>query len=126
MPTIQFDDLIHQMLEHQSLQTPDAIAITFENQQLTYQELNNKANQVGHYLQALGVKPEALVGVCIERSIDMLVVLLGVLKAGGAYVPLDPSYPTDRIALMIEDSGIQITLTKQAQLANLPDRKSVV
>ena len=126
MPTIQFDDLIHQMLEHQSLQTPDAIAITFENQQLTYQELNNKANQVGHYLQALGVKPEALVGVCIERSIDMLVVLLGVLKAGGAYVPLDPSYPTDRIALMIEDSGIQITLTKQAQLANLPQNSNRV
>jgi amino acid adenylation domain-containing protein/thioester reductase-like protein len=112
--------LIHQMFERQSLQTPNAIAITFKDQQLTYQELNQKANQVGHYLQSLGVKPETLVGVCIERSIEMLVVLLGVLKAGGAYVPLDPSYPADRIALMIEDSGIKITLTKQAQLDNLP------
>lgn len=126
MPTTKPYDLIHQMFEHQSLQTPDAIAITFKGQQLTYRELNQKANQVGHYLQSLGVKPETLVGVCIERSIEMLVVLLAVLKAGGAYVPLDPSYPTDRIALMIEDSGMQITIIKQAQLENLPPNSNQV
>jgi amino acid adenylation domain-containing protein/thioester reductase-like protein len=116
----QSNQIIHQLVEQQVLQTPTAIAVTFQGQQLTYQELNQKANQLAHYLQSLGVKSETLVGVCIERSLDMLVALLAVLKAGGAYVPLDPSYPTDRLAFMLEDSELPILLTEQAQLANLP------
>ncbi len=112
--------LIHQMFESQSLQTPDAIAIVFEDRKLTYKELNQKANQFAHYLQSLGVQPETLVGVCIERSIEMVVVLLAILKAGGGYIPLDPSYPADRIALTIKDSELPITIAKQAQVANLP------
>jgi amino acid adenylation domain-containing protein/thioester reductase-like protein len=126
MHSTQSHGLIHQMFEQQSLQTPDAIAVTFEDQQLTYQELNQKANQVAHYLQSLGVKPETLVGVCIERSLEMLIALLGVLKAGGAYVPLDPSYPTDRLAFMVEDAQLPILLTEQAQLAKLPQTSAHV
>jgi amino acid adenylation domain-containing protein/thioester reductase-like protein len=120
MLNIKSNQVIHQLVEQQVLQTPSAIAVTFQGQQLTYQELNQKANQLAHYLQSLGVKSETLVGVCIERSLDMLVALLAVLKAGGAYVPLDPSYPTDRLAFMLEDSELPILLTEQAQLANLP------
>ena len=120
MSRIQSDGLIHEMFESQFLQTPHAIAVTFQGQQLTYQELNQQANQVAHYLQSLGVKPETLVGVCIERSLEMLVGLLAVLKAGGAYVPLDPSYPIDRLAFMVEDAELPILLTEQAQLAKLP------
>ena len=120
MPTIQSCDLIHQMFEHQSLQTPDAIAVTFQDQQLTYQELDRKTNQVAHYLQSLGVKPETLVGICLDRSLEMLVAILGVLKAGGAYVPLDPSYPIDRTAFTIEDAQLSILLTETAQLEYLP------
>jgi amino acid adenylation domain-containing protein/thioester reductase-like protein len=116
----QSSNVIHQLVERQVLETPAAIAVTFQGQQLTYQELNQKANQLAHYLQSLGVKPETLVGVCIERSLEMLIALLAVLKAGGAYVPLDPSYPTDRLAFMLEDSELPILLTEQAQLANLP------
>jgi amino acid adenylation domain-containing protein/thioester reductase-like protein len=112
--------LIHQLVEHQVAQTPNAIAVVFQEQQLTYQELNRKANQVAHYLQALGVKQETLVGVCVERSPEMLIALLAVLKAGGAYVPLDPSYPPERLAFMMEDSALPILLTEQAQLDKLP------
>ncbi len=120
------NQIIHQLVEQQVLQTPTAIAITFQGQHLTYQELNQKANQLAHYLQSLGVKSETLVGVCIERSLDMLVALLAVLKAGGAYVPLDPSYPTDRLAFMLEDSELPILLTEPAQLANLPQSAAQV
>jgi amino acid adenylation domain-containing protein/thioester reductase-like protein len=120
MPNTLSNGLIHQMFEHQSLQTPDAIAVTFQGRQLTYQELNQKANKVAHHLQSLGVKPETLVGVCIERSLEIVVVLLAVLKAGGAYIPLDPNYPADRIALTIADSALPILIVKQAQVTNLP------
>jgi amino acid adenylation domain-containing protein/thioester reductase-like protein len=120
MPTNQSCALIHQMFEHQSLQVSDAIAVTFQGQQLTYQELDRKANQVAHYLQSLGVKPETLVGIFLDRSLEMLVAMLGVLKAGGAYVPLDPSYPIDRTAFTIEDAELSILLTEAAQLEYLP------
>jgi amino acid adenylation domain-containing protein/thioester reductase-like protein len=110
---------IHQLLEHQVLKTPEAIAITYQGQYLTYRELNQKANQVAYYLQSFGVKPETLVGICIERSLEMLIAMLAVLKAGGAYVPLDPSYPADRLAFMIKDSGLPILLTEPSQLAKL-------
>ena len=92
------DKCIHQLFEAQVEKTPDAIAVVFEDQQLTYRELNRRANQLAHYLQKLGVGPEVLVGICVERSIEMVVGLLGILKAGGAYVPLDPSYPRERLS----------------------------
>jgi amino acid adenylation domain-containing protein/thioester reductase-like protein len=114
------NNLIHRLFEHQALRTPEAIAVSFEDRQLTYRELNHQANQVAHYLQSLGVQPETLVGICIERSLAMLVAMLAVLKAGGAYVPLDPSYPTERLAFMLEDSELPILLTETAQLAKFP------
>ena len=126
MINVNSNNLIHELVKCQALQTPAAIAVTFQDEKITYQELDQKANQLAHYLQSLGVKSETLVGVCIERSVDMLVALLAVLKAGGAYVPLDPSYPTERLAFMMEDSKLPILLTEQAQLANLPSTSARV
>ncbi|RAM48126.1 MAG: non-ribosomal peptide synthetase, partial [Hapalosiphonaceae cyanobacterium JJU2] len=114
------DKCIHQLFEEQVEQTPDAVAVVFEEQQLTYRQLNERANQLAHHLKTLGVEPEVLVGICIERSLEMVVGLLGILKAGGAYVPLDPSYPTERLALMIEDSQIPILITQEQLAENLP------
>jgi non-ribosomal peptide synthetase component F len=106
------DKTIVDLFEEQVDKTPYAIAVVFENQQLTYQELNTKANQLAHYLQALGVKPEVLVGICIERSIAMVIGLLGILKAGGAYVPLEPAYPKARLGFMLIDSQVSVLLTQ--------------
>ncbi|BAY26129.1 amino acid adenylation domain protein [Calothrix sp. NIES-2100] len=111
---------IHQLVEFQVSQTPDAVAVIFQNEQLTYQELNQRANQLAHYLRNLGVKPETLVGVCIERSLEMVVALLGILKAGGAYIPLDPTYPQERVEFMIEDSQMPILVTQKHLLKELP------
>ncbi|MBO1052850.1 MAG: amino acid adenylation domain-containing protein [Dolichospermum sp. DET50] len=102
---------IHEWFEEQTQQTPDHIAVVFGHEQLTYQQLNQRANQLAHHLQALGVEPETLVGICIERSLVMLVALLAVLKAGGAYVPLDPSYPSERLAYMLADAQVYLLLT---------------
>ena len=102
---------IHQLFESQVEQNPDAIAVVFEDQSLTYQELNERSNQLAHYLQSLGVKADDLVGICLERSLDMLVGLLGILKAGGAYVPLDPAYPEDRLSYMVNDAQVSIVVT---------------
>jgi len=104
---------LSQLFEIQVEKTPDAIAVVFENQQLTYSELNYKANQVAHYLQALAVGPETLVGLCVDRSLDMLIGMLGILKAGGAYLPLDPTYPAARVSFMLEDAGVNVLLTQQ-------------
>jgi amino acid adenylation domain-containing protein len=114
------DQCIHQLFEAQVEETPDAVAAVFELQQLTYQDLNARANQLAHYLQSLGVKPETLVGLCVERSLDMLVGLLGILKAGGAYVPLDPSYPEERLQFMLQDSAAPVLLTQQKLATELP------
>jgi amino acid adenylation domain-containing protein/thioester reductase-like protein len=111
---------IHQFVEHQAAQTPDAIAVTFQDQQLTYRQLNQKANQTAHYLQKLGVQPEKLVGICVERSLNLVIALLGILKAGGAYVPLDPSYPKERLGFIIEDTQLSVLLTQESLLQNLP------
>lgn len=105
--------LTHQLFEQQSLQTPDAIAVVFKDEQLTYRQLNEKANQVAHYLKTLNVGPEVRVGVCLERSLWMLIVLLGILKAGGAYVPLDPTHPKERNDYVIEDAQISLLLTEK-------------
>ncbi|MBC1239444.1 MULTISPECIES: non-ribosomal peptide synthetase [Nostoc] len=111
---------IHQLFEEQVEKTPDAVAVVFENQQLSYQELNNQANQLAHYLQKLGVKPEVLVGVCVERSPLMVVAVLGILKAGGAYLPLDPTHPKERLAFILEDTQSPILLTQQSLINKLP------
>ena len=104
---------IHQLFEDQVAKTPANIAVVFEEEELTYGQLNEKANQLGHYLQERGVKPETLVGICVDRSLEMIIGLLGILKAGGAYVPIDPAYPEDRISYMLEDAGCGIVLTQE-------------
>jgi amino acid adenylation domain-containing protein len=112
---------IHDFFEEQVERTPEATALTCEHEHLTYRELNSRANQVAHYLRRQGVGPEVLVGICLERSIEMLVGILGILKAGGAYIPLDPAYPKDRLAAILEDSKSSIILTQQTTVTALPD-----
>jgi amino acid adenylation domain-containing protein len=111
---------IHHLFEAQVEKTPDAIALIFANQQLTYRELNNRANQLAHYLQNLGVKPESLVGICMERSIEMVVGILAIMKAGGAYLPLDPNYPQERLAFMLEDAQLSLLLVQLHLVNELP------
>ena len=96
---------LHQLFESQVELSPHAPALVFDEQQITYHELNCKANQLAHHLRDLGVGPETVVAVCMERSIEMVVGLLGILKAGGAYLPLDPTYPKERLAFMLNDAG---------------------
>lgn len=108
---------IHQLFEEQAEQTPENMAVVFEDQQLTYAELNGRANQLARYLQQLGVGPEVLVGLFLERSLDLIVGLLGILKAGGAYVPLDPTYPPGRLAYGLQNAQVPVLLTQQ-QLLN--------
>ncbi|MTJ08355.1 MULTISPECIES: non-ribosomal peptide synthetase [unclassified Anabaena] len=111
---------IHHLFAEQVEKTPDAVAVIFENQQLTYRELNAKANQLAHHLQAMGVGQEVLVGLCIERSLEVIIGILGILKAGGVYVPLDPAYPQERLAFMLEDTKLPILLTNVQWLEILP------
>ena len=107
------DKTLVDLFEEQAKQTPDNIALVFEQQRLTYKELNQKANQVAHYLQQnYQIKPDTLIGICVDRSLEMIIGLLGVLKAGAAYVPIDPEYPEDRIKFILEDSGIEVLLTQ--------------
>ena len=111
---------VHQLIEQQVTLTPNATALVFEEEQLTYIELNHRANQLAHYLIAQGVKPEEKVGVAVERSVDMVISLLAVLKVGAAYVPLDPDYPNERLAYIIKDSAIKILLSQNELLSSLP------
>ena len=106
------DICIHQLFEKQVEVTPNEVAVVCGREQLTYTELNSQSNQLAHYLQKMGVGPDILVGICVDRSLDMIVAILGVLKAGGAYVPLDPTYPQDRLTMMLEDSRISFLLTQ--------------
>jgi amino acid adenylation domain-containing protein len=117
------DKCIHQLFEATVELKPEVEAVVFGEERLTYRELNAKANQLAHYLQTLGVKPEVLVGICLERSINMLVGLLAIFKAGGAYVPLDPAYPQERLAFMLEDSSVPILLTQSRLLESFPQHK---
>ena len=125
------DKSIHELFEAQAERTPEAVAVVFpspgfsrcsEDKELTYQELNRRANQLAHYLRKLGVGPEVLVGICMERSLEMVIGLLGILKAGGAYVPLDPEYPKQRLAFMLEDAEPKVLLTQSKFLSQLPER----
>jgi amino acid adenylation domain-containing protein/thioester reductase-like protein len=120
MAEVSQDISIVQLVERQTAKTPDATAVIDHHKQLTYKALNAKANQLAHYLKNLGVGPETLVGVCVERSLDMVVALLGILKAGGAYVPLDPTYPSARLAFTIEDSAMSFLVTQRRLLALVP------
>ncbi|MBD2776531.1 non-ribosomal peptide synthetase [Iningainema tapete] len=117
---------IHQLFEEQVELNPDAVAVVFENQQLTYRQLNERANQLAHYLRTKGVEPEVLVGICLERSLEMVVGILGILKAGGAYVPLDPSYPTERLAYTLLDAEVTVLLTQKSLLPSLPENQAFV
>ena len=111
---------IHQLIEAQAFATPHAPALVFGEQSLSYAELNGKANQLAHKLRELGVGPDVLVGIAMERSLEMVIGLLGIVKAGGAYVPLDPEYPQDRLSYMFEDSGIALLLTQSHLRDALP------
>src|SRR5829696_3478572 len=115
-----WDSCIHHKFEEQVARTPSATALVFEDECFSYAELNQRANQLAHHLQSLGVGPEVLVGILMERSVEMVVSLLAVLKAGGAYVPLDPQYPAERVAFMLADTSAPVLLTQQRLLASLP------
>ncbi|HEU0300184.1 MAG TPA: condensation domain-containing protein, partial [Longimicrobium sp.] len=114
------DTCIHELFEAQVERTPDAVAVVFEEQELTYRELNERANRLAHFLVGRGVGPDVRVGVCLERTHEMVVSLLGVLKAGGAYVPLDPGYPAERLAFTLADSGVAVLLTQEKLRGLLP------
>ena len=114
------DACIHHLFEAQVERTPDAVALVFEDQQLSYRELNRRANQLAHHLQKLSVGPEVKVGICVERSIDMVEGILGILKAGAAFVPLDPMYPKDRLSYMIQETQVPVMLTQEPLLRELP------
>src|SRR5258706_3357461 len=116
---------LHEMVEKQAEQTPDAIAVVFENMQISYQELNQRANQIAHYLHTLGVGAETLVGICMERSIELVVGLLGILKAGGAYVPLDPTYPVERLGFMLDDAHVSVILTQARLRSQLSEANAI-
>ena len=117
---------LHQLFERQVEQSPDAIAVVYEERQMTYGELNQQANQLAHYLRSLGIGRETLVGICVERSLYTIIGILGILKAGGAYVPLDPSYPQDRIAYSIADSQLGVLLTSKQHLNDLPENEAQI
>ncbi|HEY7322509.1 MAG TPA: amino acid adenylation domain-containing protein [Candidatus Binatia bacterium] len=112
---------VHKLFEAQARKTPDAIAAAFEDQQVSYEVLDQRASQIAHRLREMGVRPEIPVGICLERSINLVAGLLGILKAGGAYVPIDPVYPLERIKFMIEDSGMGVLLTEEKLLKHLPE-----
>jgi amino acid adenylation domain-containing protein len=115
---------VHELFEAQAERTPQAIAVRFEDERLTYWELDRRANQLAHHLRQLGVGPDVLVGICAERSPEMVVGLLGILKAGGAYVPIDPTYPAERLAFMLRDSQARVLLTQARLLPRLPSRSA--
>lgn len=115
---------IHKLFEAQVEKTPNAIALIDGDEQLTYQELNQRSNQLAHYLQKQSVASEVRVGVCLERTLEMVIVLLGILKAGGAYVPLDPAYPHERLEFMLKDAQVSVLLTRSQLVAKLPEHRA--
>ncbi|ELR97624.1 non-ribosomal peptide synthetase [Gloeocapsa sp. PCC 73106] len=119
------DLCIHHLFEAQVKRTPEAIALITEEQTLTYQELNTKANQLAHYLKELGFKPEAKIGICLERNCNLIIGLLGILKAGAAYVPLDPAYPQERLDFILEDAQVSALLVDELKVINLNQSKSI-
>ncbi|MBD1812958.1 amino acid adenylation domain-containing protein, partial [Microcoleus sp. FACHB-DQ6] len=127
----QLDKCVHQLFEEQAERSPNRIAAVCENQQITYSELNARANQIAHYLQQLGIKPEVIVGLCVERGagtgaspLQAIAGILGILKAGGAYLPLDPAMPKERLALMLQNAQTPVLLTQQHLITNLPETQA--
>ena len=120
--SIQNNSCVHELFELVAVSKPDNVALCCKNDQISYSDLNLKANQLAHYLQAKGVGPETIIGIFIDRSIEMIVTILGILKTGGAYLPLDPSYPYSRISFMIDDSQVKIILTKDELLEKIPNQ----
>jgi amino acid adenylation domain-containing protein len=114
------DLCIHELFAEQAHKAPDNVAVVFERQKLTYRELDRRSEQLARHLRGLGVGPDVLVGLCVERSLEMVVGMLGVLKAGGAYVPLDPAYPRERIAFMLDDTQAPLVLTQRSLLGSIP------
>ncbi|MEG4044872.1 amino acid adenylation domain-containing protein [Microcoleus sp. Pol17_C1] len=122
----QLDKCVHQLFEEQAERSPNRIAAVCENQQITYSELNARANQIAHYLQQLGIKPEVIVGICVDRSLEAIAGILGILKAGGAYLPLDPAMPKERLALMLQNAQTPVLLTQQHLITILPETKAYI
>lgn len=120
------DRCIHELFEAQVKRTPDAVAVIFQHQKVTYRELSRWANQLAAYLRKFGVGPDVLVGICVERSMEMVIGLLGILKAGGAYVPMDPAYPKERLAFMLDDCKATVLLTQESLIAGLPEHEARV
>ena len=118
------DKCVHELFEEQVEKSPETVAVVFGKQQWTYRELNARANEYAHRLRSLGVGPEVLVGICLERSFEMMVGLLGILKAGGAYVPMDPAYPQERIAFMMEDAAVSVLVTQDRCVSVLPPNQT--
>jgi amino acid adenylation domain-containing protein len=114
------DRCLHELFEAQARCAPEAVGVMCQKEELNYQELDWKANRLAHYLRGLGVGPDVMVGICLDRSIDMVIGLLGILKAGGAYVPLDPSYPPERLSFMLQDAGISLLVSRADLVAGLP------
>jgi len=127
MPWHGKQQCIYELFEQQVLSTPNTVAVVGEGKQLSYAQLNQRANQLAHYLRSQGVGPEVLVGICVERSLEMVIGLLAILKAGGAYIPIDPTYPQERLAFIVEDARVPVLLTQQPLLKALPtaDKKVV-
>lgn len=120
------DLCVHNLIENQTLESPDSVAVVCRGDQISYRELEARANRLANYLRSLGGGAEVLVAVCLERSIDLVVALLGILKAGSAYLPVDPKFPPERIAFMLEDSGAALFVTAEQFLANLPQISGTV
>ncbi|MBD2039313.1 amino acid adenylation domain-containing protein [Microcoleus sp. FACHB-672] len=120
------DACIHQLFEAQVERTPDAVAVIFGDIKITYRQLNTRANKLAYHLQTLGVKPEVRVGICADRSLEVVEALLAIFKAGGVYVPLDPTYPKDRLAFMLEDSAVPVLLTQTHLVEQLPEHNGQV
>ncbi len=114
------DKCLHELFAEQAARTPDAVALVYEDSELSYGELDRRSNQLAHYLRGLGVGPETIVGLCVERSLEMVVGLLGILKAGGAYLPLDPGYPAERLAYMVGDAKAPVLVTQARLAGDLP------
>jgi len=120
----QTDKCLHELFEARVSRSPEAVVVKHEDNELTNNYLNERANQLAHYLIALGVRPNKLVGICMKRSPDMLVAMLGILKAGGAYVPLDPDFPSERLSFMLKDTGVSVVLGSTSTKTSLPDNNA--
>jgi len=120
------DKCLHQLFEEQARRTPEAVAIVFEDRELTYGVLNRCANRLARKLQGLGVGPDVLVGLCVERSVELVIGILGILKAGGAYVPFDPNYPKDRLEFILQDCGAPVIVTQRHLSTNISSQEAVV